>query len=46
MNRIRRMSSLVAVTQKGAHAWRTLWILMSLGLLAAGAGAPGSWDIP
>jgi len=46
MNRIHRMSRIVAVTQKNARSWRALWILISLGLVAAGGGAPGSWDVP
>jgi len=46
MNRMSRLVAVTHVTQKNARPWRALWILISLGLVAAGAGAPGNWDIP
>ena len=39
-----RLNHLALSLQKTRPAWRVLWIVVSLGLVALGAGAPGDWD--
>ena len=41
-----RFGNLVLSAQKKANTWRVFWILLSLGLIAVGAGAPGDWGVP
>jgi hypothetical protein len=36
----------IAHTASQVRSWRALWILVSLGLVALGAGAPGDWGAP
>ena len=40
-----RFADIVQAAQK-ANTWRAFWILLSLGLVAVGAGAPGGFDVP
>jgi len=42
------MQHLNRFAQVAAHArsWRAVWLLVSLGLVALGAGAPGDWGTP
>lgn len=39
------LNRFVLGTQK-ANTWRAFWILLSLGLVAIGAGAPGGFGSP
>jgi hypothetical protein len=32
--------------QQSVRSWRAFWIIVSLGLIALGAGAPGDGGIP
>ena len=41
-----RLSNFVLASQKKASTWRAFWILVSLGLVAVGAGAPGGFGSP
>ena len=41
-----RLGNLVLTAQKKANTWRAFWILLSLGLVAVGAGAPEGWGVP
>ena len=41
-----RFADVVLATQKKANTWRAFWILLTLGLVAVGAGAPGGFDVP
>jgi len=41
-----RFTEAVVAAQKKANTWRAFWILLSLGLVAVGAGAPGGFDLP
>jgi hypothetical protein len=43
MNRLTRIA---AKSPKTASTWRLLWTLVTLGLVALGTAAPGTWDIP
>lgn len=47
MNRLNRLAtSASSASHTVRRNWRLLWILVSLGLIALGAGAPDSWEIP
>ena len=41
-----RITDTVLAARKRANTWRAFWILLSLGLVAFGAGAPGYYDLP
>ena len=41
-----RFADVVLAAQKKANTWRAFWILLSLGLVAVGAGAPGAFELP
>ena len=41
-----RLSSIVLASQKKANTWRAFWILLTLGLVAVGAGAPDGFGLP
>ena len=38
-----RLNRIAASLQMDRRAWRLLWIVASLGLVALGAGAPDDW---
>jgi hypothetical protein len=40
------IGNVILAAQKRANTWRAFWILLSLGLVAVGAGAPGGFGIP
>lgn len=41
-----RFSKVVLSAQKKASTWRAFWVLLALGLVALGAGAPGEYGFP
>lgn len=41
-----RLARFTAKAPKSASTWRLLWTLATLGLIALGTAAPGTWDIP
>ena len=41
-----RITDAVIAARKQGNTWRAFWILLSLGLVAVGAGAPGGLDLP